>query len=409
MKEKERLLSLDEPLQFIFSHSALREGWDNPNVFQICTLNESRSDLKKRQEIGRGLRLPVNGEGVRVQDKRINVLSVIANETYENFSATLQREIQEETSVTFTGRIRNAREKATISRSKELTIEEFPILFDIWERISHQTNYAVDYDSQELIRRAVLELKDFTKVPLTKRPMLESRVSKIAITSEGVEGMVKESQVQYVKPINYQLPDVYAYIQSRVNVTRPTIFEILKQSDRCGEIEINPQMFLDKVLNTIKSVMNSLLVEGVKYERINGQQYEMRLFELEEIEMYLSNLFKVSKTDKTIFNYIPVDSTIESDFARDCEADEHVKFFFKLPRGFKVPTPIGNYIPDWAVLLEMDGKAKVYFVAETKGTLNRQFLRDMERMKIECGAKHFAVFKPMGVEYRLAVTTRDLY
>ena len=155
--------------------------------------------------------------------------------------------------------------------------------------------------------------------------------------------------------------------------------------------------------------MQSLLVDGVKYERINGQQYEMRLFDMEEIETYLSNLFEVTRQDKTVFNYIPIDSNIESKFAKDCEADENVKFFFKLPRGFKIPTPIGNYIPDWAVVLEMDGTPKVYFVAETKGTLNSQLLRELERMKIECGAKHFAVLKPLGAEYRMAVTARDLY
>jgi len=133
----------------------------------------------------------------------------------------------------------------------------------------------------------------------------------------------------------------------------------------------------------------------------------MSLFRFEEMETYLANLFPVSDTGKTLFNYIPIDSTIESEFARDCEADPNVKFFFKLPRGFKVPTPIGNYVPDWAVVFENTNR--VYFVAETKGTLNRQLLREVERMKIECGERHFALFRPEGVEYRLAVTTKDLY
>ncbi len=409
MKEKERLLELKEPLQFIFSHSALREGWDNPNVFQICTLNESKSDLKKRQEIGRGLRLPVNADGVRVQDKRTNVLTVIANETYQDFSEALQREIEEETSVEFKDRIKNARDKATIRCSKELTLENFPLLFEIWERISHKTRYSVEYDNDELIARTVAILKDFTKVPLTKRPMLESRTGRILITTEGVEGQVTDTQIRYVAGVSYQMPDIYGYIQSRIDVSRKTVFEVLKQSGRIGELVINPQLFLDNVADTIKRVMQSLLVDGVKYERINGQQYEMRLFDMEEIETYLSNLFEVTRQDKTVFNYIPIDSNIESKFAKDCEADENVKFFFKLPRGFKIPTPIGNYIPDWAVVLEMDGTPKVYFVAETKGTLNSQLLRELERMKIECGAKHFAVLKPLGAEYRMAVTARDLY
>lgn len=409
MKEKERLLSLEEPLQFIFSHSALREGWDNPNVFQICTLNESKSDLKKRQEIGRGLRLSIDSNGVRVQDKQINVLTVIANETYEEFSAALQREIQEETSVEFKDRIKNAREKATIRRSKELTLENFPLLFEIWERISHKTRYSVEYDNDELIARTAAILKDRIKVPPTKRPMLESRTGRISITDHGVESQVKETQIQYVAGVRYQIPDIYGYIQSRLDVSRKTIFEVIKQSGRIDELHINPQLFLDNVVNTLKGVLNSLLVDGVKYEQINGQQYEMRLFEMEEIETYLSNLFEVTKQDKTVFNYIPIDSQIESKFAKDCEADENVKFFFKLPRGFKIPTPIGNYVPDWAVVLEMDGMSKVYFVVETKGTLDSQLLRELEHMKIECGSKHFALFKPLGVEYKMAVTTRDLY
>ncbi|MEI6410018.1 MAG: DEAD/DEAH box helicase family protein [Bacteroidota bacterium] len=409
MKEKERLLGLEEPLQFIFSHSALREGWDNPNVFQICTLREIGTESERRQIIGRGLRLPVNAEGKRVQEKSDNVLTVITNETFADFAFSLQKEIESETSVDFKGRIKNAKEKATIRRSKELTLENFPILFEIWKRISTKTNYSVEYDLDALISRTVAILQDFTKVPKTKRPMLESRTGRIAITEDGVESQVKDTQVQYVAKVQYQLPDVYAYIQSRIDVSRNTIFQVLKQSGRIDELGINPQLFLDNLTNTIRSVLNSLLVDGVKYEQINGQQYEMRLFELEEIESYLSNLFKVSKTEKTVFNYIPIDSTIESDFARDCEADEAVKFFFKLPRGFKIPTPIGNYVPDWAVVLEMDGTPKVYFVAETKGTLDLQLVRELERLKIECGAKHFALFKPLDVEYKLAVKAKDLY
>lgn len=404
MKEKERLLSIDEPLQFIFSHSALREGWDNPNVFQICTLNESKSDLKKRQEIGRGLRLPVNSLGIRVQDKRINILTVIANETYEDFSKALQNEIQEETSVEFKGRIKNAREKATIIRNKELTIENIPLLFDIWDRISQKTRYSVDYRTDLLISQSIEEIK---KMPKTKRPLLESKTGAIKYTENGVVGTLTDFTVKKIEEVHYLIPDVYGYIQNKVDITRSTIYEILIQSDRFCELEVNPQMYLDNVVGCIQRTLNSLLVEGVRYEEINGNKYEMTLFKFEEIETYLSNLFRVTKTDKTVFNYIPIDSSVESDFARDCEADENIKFFFKLPRGFKVPTPIGNYIPDWAVIFEND--SKIYFIAETKGSLNKQLLRDVEKMKIECGTKHFALFNAKNVEYRMAVTTNDLY
>lgn len=407
MRDKERLLSLDEPLRFIFSHSALKEGWDNPNVFQICTLNESKSQEKKRQEIGRGLRLPVDSSGQRVQDKRINILTIIANESYEDFSRALQEEIQEETSVEFTGRIKDARDKASIKLSKELTIENYPLLHDIWKRISHKTRYRVEYSTDELIKRTVFELKDFNKVPMVKRPILEARTAKLNYTGAGVESKLTDARMKAADEIRYQIPDVYAYIQNRVDITRTTIFEILKRSERYNELEINPQLFLEKVVGAIQRTLNNLLVEGVKYEHINGQQYQMALFNNEEIETYLSNLFKVSKENKTVFNYIPVDSSIENNFARDCEADENVKFFFKLPREFKVATPIGNYIPDWAVILENNNR--VYFVAESKSTFDTQLLHGIEAMKIECGKKHFALFQPLGVEYRVAVELKDLY
>ena len=408
MQAKEQLLSLEEPLQFIFSHSALREGWDNPNVFQICTLNESKSDMRKRQEIGRGLRLPVNSlTGERVMDKNINVLTVIANETYEDFSEALQREIQEETSVEFKGRVKNVRDKAQIKLTKELTLENFPLLFEIWERIKQKTRYEVEYSTEDLIRLTVEELKDFNRVPLTKRPLLEARTAHLNFSDTGLELKIAESSIKKTEEIRYQIPDVYSYIQRRVDVSRNTIYEILKQSGRYKELEINPQMFLDNLVSAIRRTLNILMVDGVKYEQINGVFYEMRLFQAEEIETYLSDLFEVTKQDKTLFNFIPIDSSTESEFARDCEAAESVKFFFKLPRGFKVPTPIGSYIPDWAVILEND--KRIYFVAETKGTLDRQLLREIENMKIACGEKHFALFKPMGVEYKLAVETKDLY
>ncbi|HNI45041.1 MAG TPA: hypothetical protein PK230_10125, partial [Chitinophagales bacterium] len=404
MKDKERLLSMEEPLQFIFSHSALREGWDNPNVFQICTLNESKSDTKKRQEIGRGLRLSVDANGQRVQDKRINVLTVIANESYEAFSIALQKDIQAETSVAFKDRIKNAREKAKIKLNKELTIENFPLLFDIWERISQQTRYSVKYDTEKLIEQSV---KGIQNMPSTKRPALESKTAHLTYSEQGVESKLQEISRQKTEEVRYQIPDVYGYIQSKIDITRNTIYQILYKSDRYGELAINPQMFLDNVVGCIRQVLNKLLVEGVRYEKINGKKYEMTLFKFEEIETYLTELFEVSKHDKTVFNYVPIDSDVERDFARDCEVDDKIKFFFKLPRGFKIPTPIGNYLPDWAVVFEDDHR--IYFVAETKGNLDKQNLRDLEQMKIACGEEHFALFKPLDVLYKKATKVSDLY
>lgn len=242
-------------------------------------------------------------------------------------------------------------------------------------------------------------------MPITQRPLIESQVVRLDITEKGVEGKLQESEIHYADRTQYQIPDVYAYIQNKINITRTTIYTILMQSNRYEELAINPQVFLDNVINCIRGVLTELLVEGVKYEAINNNYYEMTLFKLEEIETYLSNLFPVTNTDKTIFNYVPIDSEIEASFARDCEADTAVKFYFKLPKKFKIPTPLGNYNPDWGIVFEHD--SRVYFVAETKGTLERQALRTFERMKIECGEKHFALFEP--VKYRLVVDRRDLY
>ncbi|MCC7162477.1 MAG: DEAD/DEAH box helicase family protein [Anaerolineae bacterium] len=408
MQDKERLLSLDEPLQFIFSHSALREGWDNPNVFQICTLNESQSEMRKRQEIGRGLRLPVNSAGERVQDKRINVLTVVANESYEEFSSALQKEIQEETGVEFSGRIKNARAKVKVKLTKELTPENFPLFFEIWDRIKQKTRYRVNFSSAELVKRTVEELQDTTKVPTTRAPMLHSQTARLAFSEHGIEGHLKEASYSPTETTRYPLPDVYAYIQSRVNITRSTIFEILKQSGRIGELEINPQMFLDNVVAALRRNLNSLLIDGIKYEQINDAYYEMRLFQDQELETYLSEVFPVEDTAKTPYNYVLVESDTEREFARDCEIDPNIKFFFKLPRGFKIPTPVGDYIPDWAVVFK-DEPERVYFVAETKSTRDWLTLRGIERMKIDFGRQHFLLLEPRDVKYVNPTTTKDLY
>jgi type III restriction enzyme len=390
MKEKERLLSMEEPLQFIFSHSALREGWDNPNVFQICTLNESKSDLKKRQEIGRGLRLPVNTEGVRVHDKNINILTIIANETYEDFSKALQNEIQEETSVDFKDRIKNARDKAIIQSNEDGTLENCPLLFEICEKIKYKTKYSVDYSTEALIRHSVEAIK---KMPLTKRPMLESKTTRLDYSDAGIEGKLTDISAKNTDDMRYAMPDVYGYIQNKIDITRQTIYDILIQSDRYDELDINPQMYLDNVVTCIQRTLNNLLVEGVCFEAINGQQYEMTLFKFEEIESYLSNLFKQIKKDNSRLNYVPIDSNLERNGGKDYEVNESIKVFFNLPSGFKIPTPIGHYTPDWVVISEHN--RKIYFVANTKGTLNKQFLQDVERIKTDCGPKHFALFKPL--------------
>lgn len=404
MKDKERLLSIEEPLQFIFSHSALREGWDNPNIFQICTLNESKSDLKKRQEIGRGLRLSVNAEGVRVQDKDINILTVIANETYEDFSKALQKEIQQETSVTFNDRIKNAREKVVIRKNKKLIPENFPLLFDIWDKISRQTRYFVNYSTEELISHSVCAIQH---MPTTVRPTLDSQTTRLNYSEKGIKGDLKEINRKGIETESYSIPDIYGYIQSKVNITRNTIYEILTRSGRLEEVMIDPQIYLDRVVSCIQQAFNHLLTEEIYYEEIKGKAFDITLFDLEEKETFVANLFRVTQTEKTIFNYIPVNSHAEREFAAACEADENVQFFFKLPQGFYVPTPVGNDMSGWAVILGNDSKK--YFVVQIPESINVQVpATNLYQIKVNCMAKHFALFRPLGIEYRLATMTKDL-
>jgi type III restriction enzyme len=412
MRDKERLLSLDEPLQFIFSHSALREGWDNPNVFQICTLNETQSDVKKRQEIGRGLRLPVDASGQRVHDKALNVLTVIANESYQDFSAALQREIQAETGVDFTGRTRDAAARRTLRLGKELTPSNYPAFFAIWERIRHRTRYRVAFRTEELITGAVAELRDPHKTPPTRPPQLRAHKARLSYTDAGIVGQLAAEAHLPLRVASFAVPDVYGYIQSRVDLTRATIFQILQRSGRYDELLINPQAFLDNVVGAIRRTLHRLQVAGITYEQLGEQTYEMRLFEDEEVAQYAHNLYEVQRQDRTLYNYVPVDSATERSFAASCDAAERVEFYFKLPRGFLIPTPLGHYRPDWAIVLH--GEQRVYFVVETKGSagqltpIDQQTLRSREQLKIDCGTEHFAVFNPLGVTYQLAASLQQV-
>ena len=409
MEKKEQLLGIDEPLQFIFSHSALREGWDNPNVFQICTLNETKSAMKKRQEIGRGLRLCVNQNGDRVQDKRVNVLTVIPNESYEAFAQTLQTEIEDETGVSFEGRIKNARAKALVKR-RELSAEEEALLQAIWQKISYRTRYSVELDTPEVIERCAKALADVAQYPKVVPPKIRAQKAKLVMRQDGLHGVQTGLSEGVARYEEITVPDVYAYIQNRVHLSRSSLFSILDRSARLDELLINPQAFLDTAIAAIKDTLQTLLVAGIKYHHINGRRYEMTLLD-EPIETYLSSVYPSADDElttpisKTLLEAQPLDehkeplgdpfacvlsdSDTENQFAHDCSVDERVKFFFKLPNRFRIPTPLGTYNPDWAVVFEDD--ARVYFVAETKSSTVEAERRHAENLKIACGRKHFAL------------------
>jgi len=399
MQDKEKLLDLDTPLRFIFSHSALREGWDNPNVFQICTLNETKSEIKKRQEIGRGLRLSVNQSGQRIFDRNINKLTVIANERYEDFAKALQQEIEQDCGVDFTGRIKDKGKREKVNLRKGF--EADPKFLEIWDKIKFQTKYNVEYKTDELITFAAKSVKN---MPETKKPAITSTKKKVLITESGIEGQLISDSGNDNYGLTFEIPDTLAYIQSKTELTRNTILEILKQSGRINELLLNPQLFMDHAVSAIKAVLYELMIDGIKYEKIGNQVYEMQLFEDNDLEIYVDRFtHTVNAPDKTIYeNYVPLDSKVESDFAKDCETSENVEFYFKLPFWFKIATPIGSYNPDWAIVFK--DEKKIYFVAETKST--GQELRGSESMKIKCGNAHFKNFKD--VVYKQVSTVSEL-
>jgi len=399
MQDKERLLDINTPLRFIFSHSALREGWDNPNVFQICTLNETKSEIKKRQEIGRGLRLSVNQEGQRIFDRNINRLTVVANESYEEFAKALQNEIEEDCGVDFTGRIKDKGKKQKVNLRKGFKAD--PMFLQIWDKIKFHTKYSVNYETAELITLAAKAVKDMDE---TKKPSIRSTKKKVVITDEGIEGQLLSDSGKDDYNYHIDMPDMLGYIQSKTELTRSTILEIIKKSGRISEVLINPQLFMDNIVSSIRQVLYALMIEGIKYEKIGGKVYEMKLFEDNELEIYVDKFtHTVLQPDKTIYeNLIPLQSDVESEFAKECESSENIEFYFKLPFWFKIQTPIGPYNPDWAIVFK--DEKKIYFVAETKSA--GQELRGSEKLKIKCGKEHFNEFDD--VVYKRVATVSEL-
>lgn len=394
MRDKEHLLDIREPLRFIFSHSALREGWDNPNVFQICTLAETSSEIRKRQEIGRGLRLCVNQEGQRVFDRNINRLTVVANETYEDFARQLQTEMEQDGAVFQPGMIQNERDKVTVKLRKGYEADtQFK---ELWERIRQRTRYRVHYSTSDLVTAASKAIRD-KMLNIEKPRMLVTRAD-IAIDGEGVRGAVTGIKPQEVSA-RFVIPDLVGQVQAKTKLSRSTVARILLEAGRLGEALNNPQVFIDRTAEIIDNVKRRLLVDGVEYAKVDGLVYEMRRFDADDLkEIFKLNLYEVTKPGKTLFSHIEIDSNSspERKFAEACETNEDVLFYIKLPRWFEIETPVGAYRPDWAVMYQ--GDSYLYFVAETKNTggkhgVDLDLLRPLEQLKIECGKRHFRNFE----------------
>ncbi|MDF7225051.1 type III restriction-modification system endonuclease [Proteus mirabilis] len=465
MKDKEKLLSFDSKLKFIFSHSALKEGWDNPNVFQICTLNETASVIKKRQEIGRGLRICVNQNGERVHGFAVNTLTVMANESYEQFAEQLQKEIENEEGIKFgvvekhlfanivvpvddhnheylgteaskqlwdhlqseghidnkgkvqdslkvslksgtlalpevfqphaaqivsvlkkvSGNlnIKNRDDKAKVSLNKAVYLS--PEFQALWDRIKYKTTFRVDFDTNALIDKCAEEIKINLQVGKAR---FTYRKAKTEIDRGGVHTQQVQETTSVYESRAFDLPDLITYLQNETNLTRRTIVAIINKSGRLESFKNNPQKFIEQAANIIKSQMRLFIVDGIKYHKIGDDQfYAQELFQKNELFGYLKD--NMVKAEKSVFDHVVYDSDIELEFASAFELNDDIKTYAKLPGWFKIDTPLGGYNPDWAVLIDQDGKEKLYFVVETKSTLFSVERRPEENAKIKCGYAHF--------------------
>ena len=304
----------------------------------------------------------------------------------------------------FTGRIKPKRDRVTVHYRKGF--EADPAFLEIWEKLKGKTTYRVKYDTAVLIQNAAKAVKG---IPVINAPSVRSVKTEVILSNEGVSANYKGDKLSNAKS-DYVIPDYLNYIQNRTELTRSTIYEILNRSGRLQDMAVNPQLFMDYAVSAIRRVLYDLMIDGIEYRRISGAEYEMRLFKDSDLEIYLNDFtFKVNQSGKTIYeNYIPLDSTVESRFAQDCENSDQIKFYFKLPEWFKIPTPIGSYNPDWAVVFEDD--KRIYFVAETKDTgtptIDLNKLHPSEKQKIKCGIANFRIID--GIEYRVVKKVSDL-
>ncbi len=495
MKDKEKLLSFNEPLSFIFSHSALKEGWDNPNVFQICTLNETSSEMKKRQEIGRGLRIAVNQNGERVRGFDVNTLTVMANESYEEFVDSLQKEMEKEEDIKFgvienfifsnivteiengneiylghekseeiynflleeeyidekgnardslkfaleentlklpekfeniraaiekklkssAGKliIKNAEDKKRITINKEVFVEEDNFR-NLWDKIKYKTTYQVNFDGEKLKEKCIENIDNGIFIPSEKFLFDKKR---IAITKGGIEESLSFNVEERLDVKNrFKLPDIVSYLQNETNLTRKSIVDILTKTKTLNSFKKDPQRYLEQVSDIIKRTMRLFIVDGIKYEKIgDSEYYSQEIFEENELFGYLktemSKQGNMVKSTKSPYTSIVVDSDIERNFAQGLEENDNIIVYTKLPGWFKIPTPLGNYNPDWAVLVKPNlnrEEEKLYFIVETKGSVFEEDRRETENLKINCGRKHFKAISE-DIQFEISNNFKNFY
>jgi len=396
MRDKERLLSFEEPTQFIFSHSALREGWDNPNVFTICTLNETRSDIKKHQEIGRGMRLPVNQDGMRVRGDF--VLTVVANESYETYVKQLNEEYAQEWGDIEPPKVVNGGNRRRLALRPGFGLD--PEFQALWGRISKKTRYSICVDSDRLVRSCAGAIQDGF---CTDGIRIRVTDVELAYSSHGITHRVTCKSDRRTADGQPPIPNAIRQISSETGLTHSTVSQILSRIGNLGSIFANPQSFISAVSQTLLAKLEEHLVEGIQYTDL-GEEYAMELFE--DIVTYRDG--KPLSTKKSIYDRISCESQVERDFVKDLDSLKNIRLFVKLPAWFTVDTPVGCYNPDWAIAIDKvstDASDILYMVAETKSTVDVTKLRPFERKKIKCAHRHFSAIQ---VPYKVVTNIDDL-
>lgn len=493
LKNKEQLLSLAEPVRFIFSHSALREGWDNPNVFVICALKHSDNTVARRQEVGRGLRLAVNQSGDRMDHPaivhEINVLTVVASESYKDFVAALQREISDSLSARprvadeayFTGKMlktstgdvavtaqmakqiykyllkndytddKDAISAAYHDARREGSLAELPVelqphadqifqLIDsvfsesqlpnisddrrpkrnplntnfekrefkaLWDRINRRAVYSVEFDSAELVEKSVRAIdSDLRVTPL--QYTIQRGEQAAAVTFDGIKSgesfVLKETETDYEKrsihsTVKY---DLIGKLAEGTQLTRRTVSEILTSIaiPSFAQFKSNPEHFIAESTRLINEQKATVIIEHLAYDVVDDR-YDLDIFTAGQTKQDFSKASE--KLQRHIYDYVVTDSKVERAFVRELDTANEVVVYAKLPRGFLIPTPVGDYNPDWAITFREGTVKHIYFVAETKGSMSSMELREIERTKIECARKFFDElnkrFAPNNVKY----------
>jgi type III restriction enzyme len=506
MKNKERLLSLEEPVRFIFSHSALREGWDNPNVFQICTLRMSSGEIKKRQEIGRGLRLSVNKDGERMDAEvlgthnvhDINALTVIANESYEEFAKALQDEFyeviknrpKEITPDLFNGQVwtDGAGSEVTIDSSKaaqlfvalqmtgliqegqlsdsfydlapELRTEKItevigkidssltpyadnllllvesvydskknPIVSDarnkatlnlnhekfaskefknLWEKINAKTYYTVSFNEEKLIESCINSLNKNLRVSQTLVVINQGYLDSTKQNTPEMKKLIGKQVVLEEVAANSVTFDLIGEIAMPTKLTRKTVADILQKIEPAvfKMFATNPEEFIREAIKLIDEQKASTIIEHITYDKLNETWNAEEIF----VDATIGGEYGKNVIDakKHIFDKLRYDSSIEKKLGEDLDTADMVELYVKLPSGFYINTPMGKYNPDWAISFREGSVKHIYFVAETKGDTSDLQLREVEKAKIECARRHFAVISSDTVKYSAVSSYSDL-